>query len=56
MGGFSLVVLLEALFEIISQSHVTLTLCRETFDKLHVIQAYGPPSLNCFAQTNRCNR
>jgi hypothetical protein len=45
MGRFSFVVLLEALFEIIGQSHVTLTLCRKTFDKIHVIRPEGPPSL-----------
>ena len=37
--------LLKALFQIIGQSHVTLTMCRKTFDKIHVIQAEGPPSL-----------
>jgi hypothetical protein len=44
-GRFSLVVLLEALLEIIGQSHVALTLCRKTFNKIHVIQAEGLPSL-----------
>jgi hypothetical protein len=32
MGRFSVVVLMETLFEIIGQSYVTLTLCRKTFD------------------------
>jgi hypothetical protein len=60
MGRFSRVVLLKALFQIIGQSHVTLTMCRKTFDKIHVIQAEGPllrsklRRASCLAQTNRC--